>query len=170
MSHSRYDGSIHARRGRQNGTVLVVAMVLLVVLTLLGVSAMNTTSLQERMAGNTQELGRAFQTAESGLSAAFADPDSFNLTTVVNAKLWGMFAGLPAASPYASGANFSSQFVGSSAPPVGSLYSATTFSAFHFETRATAFSEATDGANVTGAANAAAITLVGGAYQIGPKL
>ena len=43
---------------RQSGAVLVIAMIMLLVLTLLGVTAMNTTSMQERMAANSQELNR----------------------------------------------------------------------------------------------------------------
>jgi len=54
---------------RQNGTVLVMALVFLVILTLLGVGALNTTSLQEKMAGNTQDRNYAFQAAESGIRA-----------------------------------------------------------------------------------------------------
>lgn len=58
---------------RQRGTVLVVAMILLLVLTLLGVTALNTTSVEERMAYNSQEMTRAFQAAETGLSYGFLD-------------------------------------------------------------------------------------------------
>ena len=55
---------------RQSGAVLIVAMIILVILTLLGVTAMNTTSLQERIASNTQEQVHAFQAAETGLNQA----------------------------------------------------------------------------------------------------
>ena len=41
-------------RTRQSGAVLIVAMIILVILTLLGVTAMNTTALQEQIAANTQ--------------------------------------------------------------------------------------------------------------------
>lgn len=56
---------------RQRGTVLVVAMILLLVLTLLGVTALNTTTVEERMAANAQDQARAFQVAETGLVNAF---------------------------------------------------------------------------------------------------
>lgn len=52
---------------RQSGSVLMVSLVILLVLTLLGVSGMNTTVMQERMAGNVQESLSAFQAAEAGL-------------------------------------------------------------------------------------------------------
>jgi type IV pilus assembly protein PilX len=153
----------------QRGTVLVVALILLLVLTLLGISAMNTTSLEERMAANTQELNRAFHAAESGLSSAFADPNAFNLTTVFNANTGLLSANYE--NSYSAGASFSVRFVAETDPPAGSL-SDTGTRAFHFETRSLAYSSATD----TGAPalsegpNAAALTLVGGAYQLGPSL
>nr|MCU0936636.1 PilX N-terminal domain-containing pilus assembly protein [Gammaproteobacteria bacterium] len=55
----------------QRGAVLIVALILLAVLTLLGVTAMSTTSLEEKMAANTQEGTRAFQIAETGLATGF---------------------------------------------------------------------------------------------------
>lgn len=51
----------------QQGAVLVIALVLLFVLTLLGVSGTNLTLLQERMAGSAQTTYQAFQAAEAGL-------------------------------------------------------------------------------------------------------
>lgn len=57
---------IHARR-QQRGVVLVVALIFLLILTLLGINAMDTTVLETKMAANTQEVNHAFQTAEVGL-------------------------------------------------------------------------------------------------------
>jgi len=57
---------------RQQGVVLVVALILLVVLTLLGISAMDTTVLEHRLAKNHEERTLAFQTAEAGLLQARA--------------------------------------------------------------------------------------------------
>jgi type IV pilus assembly protein PilX len=61
---------------RQKGAVLVMALVILVVMTILGVTVMNTTSLGEKMAGNLQESTRAFQTSESGVEHSFQDGTS----------------------------------------------------------------------------------------------
>jgi type IV pilus assembly protein PilX len=52
---------------RQRGMVLIVALIILLVLTILGVSGMTTTSLQERMAANEHDRQIAFQTAEAAL-------------------------------------------------------------------------------------------------------
>jgi type IV pilus assembly protein PilX len=51
----------------QCGIVLVVSLIMLLVMTLLGVSAMNTSLIAEKMAGNSRDVELAFQAAESGL-------------------------------------------------------------------------------------------------------
>jgi type IV pilus assembly protein PilX len=55
---------------RQRGAVLVVSLLLLLVMTLLGLGASQSTRLQERMAGNQRDLELALQGAEAGLRAA----------------------------------------------------------------------------------------------------
>jgi type IV pilus assembly protein PilX len=67
---------------RQRGVALVVALVFLLMLTILGVSTMNTSALEGRMAGNTQENNRAFQGAESALDSAWKDGSVFALSWV----------------------------------------------------------------------------------------
>jgi type IV pilus assembly protein PilX len=51
----------------QRGAALIVALLLLVVLTIIGIGAMQTTRMEERMAGNTRDLNLAFQAAEAAL-------------------------------------------------------------------------------------------------------
>lgn len=63
----------------QQGVALVMALVILLIMTLLGITAMGTSSLEEKMAGNIQEATRAFEAAESGLNSAFTDSSAFNL-------------------------------------------------------------------------------------------
>lgn len=52
---------------RQDGMTLVVSLIFLLILTILGVTAMNTSSLQEKMAGNMRDSDMALQVAETGL-------------------------------------------------------------------------------------------------------
>lgn len=52
----------------QQGIVLIVGLVMLIALTLIGVTAMKSTTMDERIAANTQFKAIAFQTAESVLS------------------------------------------------------------------------------------------------------
>ena len=54
-------------RGKQQGAVLVVTLILLLVVTLLTVSNMQGAVLQQKMAGNTNDRNVAFQAAESAL-------------------------------------------------------------------------------------------------------
>lgn len=64
------DTMIHRARSslrRERGAALVVALVFLLVMTVLGVTSMRTTTLQERMAGNLQDKNLAFQAAEAAL-------------------------------------------------------------------------------------------------------
>ncbi|ERJ17892.1 Type 4 fimbrial biosis protein PilX [Salinisphaera shabanensis E1L3A] len=54
-------------RRSQNGFVLVTSLIFLVVITLLAVSAINSSTLQERMASNQREKSRARQAADAAL-------------------------------------------------------------------------------------------------------
>jgi type IV pilus assembly protein PilX len=54
----------------QGGTVLVVSLVVLLVMTLVGITSMQTTLLEERMAGNLREHNLAFQAGEAGQQLA----------------------------------------------------------------------------------------------------
>jgi hypothetical protein len=56
-----------------------MAMVVLVILTILGLSAMRVSVLETRMAGNIQDSTIAFQAAESGLAKALNTGGSFNI-------------------------------------------------------------------------------------------
>ncbi len=52
----------------QRGIVLIVGLLLLLAMTLIGVTAMKTTTLDERIAANTQFKAEAFQASESILT------------------------------------------------------------------------------------------------------
>ncbi len=56
----------------QQGAVLVVGLLLLVVITILAISGMNTATTELAMARNDQNYENAFQAAESGLEQAMA--------------------------------------------------------------------------------------------------
>jgi type IV pilus assembly protein PilX len=64
--------SMTAYAPRQRGVALIIALVLLVVATLIGLAASRGTLLQELMSGNTFARSLAFQRAESALRAAEA--------------------------------------------------------------------------------------------------
>jgi len=52
---------------QQNGAVLAISLILLLVVTIIGTTSMQTSTLQERMAGNTNNDNTAFQAAEAAL-------------------------------------------------------------------------------------------------------
>jgi type IV pilus assembly protein PilX len=62
----------------QKGAALIVSLILMLVLTVLGISAMNMSTLELQMAGNNQASQLAFQAAETGIDRAMAG----NVTTV----------------------------------------------------------------------------------------
>ncbi len=55
---------------RQRGAVLAVVLMFLLLLTILGITALNTTTLEERMAGNLNDRQHALQATESALTTA----------------------------------------------------------------------------------------------------
>jgi type IV pilus assembly protein PilX len=54
-------------QSRQQGVVLITGLIFLVMMTLLGVTAMQMTVLEEKMAGNLRDENLAFQAAEAAL-------------------------------------------------------------------------------------------------------
>jgi len=57
---------------REKGVVLFMSLVMLLIITVLGLSSVQTTSLQERMARNSRDANLAFQSAEAAIKAAEA--------------------------------------------------------------------------------------------------
>lgn len=62
--------SLAINRTEQQGSVLIVSLIMLLVMTLIGISGMRTSQLEERMASNMRDHDLAFQAAEAGLRAA----------------------------------------------------------------------------------------------------
>lgn len=60
------------RRNTQRGAALVVGLLLLVVITVLAISGMNTATTELAMARNDQAYEDAFQAAETGLATALS--------------------------------------------------------------------------------------------------
>jgi type IV pilus assembly protein PilX len=57
---------------RQSGVVLPVSMIMLLLLTLIGITGSQVTGLEEKMAGNSRDSNLAFQAAEAALRAGEA--------------------------------------------------------------------------------------------------
>lgn len=72
-------------KSNQNGSALVISLMILLVLSLLGMSAVQVSTVEERMAGNLRNSNLAFQAAETALRDGEADlaaavPANFNCT------------------------------------------------------------------------------------------
>jgi len=69
-------------RKRQQGAALIIGLLLLVVITILAVSGMNTATTELAMARNDQTYENAFQAAETGIENALAQ-DVFSIAVPV---------------------------------------------------------------------------------------
>jgi len=58
--------------GAQRGAIMITALMILLLMTVFGISTMDTNILEEKMAGNMRDRNTAFQSAESALRAAEA--------------------------------------------------------------------------------------------------
>ncbi len=88
---------LHLKDMKQSGAVLIVSLMLLLVMTIIGVTAMQTTVMQQRMAGNSKDLTLAFQAAEaatrvgeSWLSGLTAVPDTAECPGI-NCVVWDAY-------------------------------------------------------------------------------
>lgn len=107
---------------QQRGAVLAVSLIVLLVLTLVGVASLQSTSLEERMAGNLRDLNLALQASESTLREAEGVIDG-----LANATGFGTGGGLyslgNAPDPFSTGtwtgasSNQASQNYGNAANP-----------------------------------------------------
>lgn len=68
---------------KQSGVVLAVAMIMLFVITLLGVSSISTVTLEEKMAKGTEEAAKAFHLSETGMNLGLSSSEELNTTSVV---------------------------------------------------------------------------------------
>jgi hypothetical protein len=142
---------------RERGAALITSLVILLVLTALGITALSTTNLEQKMAINTQDFNRAFQAAETGLKGAFDNPNSVSLVSTIGGSTGAL-------GDYEATATMNTKLLGWSDPPrrTSDVYSRARFSAAHFETVSTGKAKAgTSGATVV---------LHEGMYQITPKL
>jgi len=68
MKQTHHHLNSHYKKNQQ-GAVLIIALIMLLILTLLGVAVMESSVVEERMAGNSMDRNIAFQAAEAGLNA-----------------------------------------------------------------------------------------------------
>lgn len=153
---------------KQQGAVLITALVMLVLLTLLGITSMGTTTMEERMAANSQESNRAFQAASTGLEIVFNDGKAFDTRNTKDTDGTGndTYADLDdptkdksntnvGGGSYSARATYNSIYVSNTAPPRGSGWDST-YAYYNFDLSSTGTT-----------ASGATATVHGGAYQVG---
>ena len=81
---------VEIRTHRQQGSALIISLIILLLMTLIGVTAMQTTTLEERMTGNMRDSNIAFQAAEAALRegeyrlCSLVDTTNFKSTVTVS--------------------------------------------------------------------------------------
>lgn len=60
---------LYRERRHQAGSALMICLIFMLLLTIIGIGAMQSATLQERMAGNSRDQNLAFQAAEAALRA-----------------------------------------------------------------------------------------------------
>ena len=91
-------------RGKQRGAVLFIALMLLIILTLLGISAAQVTALQERMASVYRADQMAFENAES-LLAGIERATTGNNNSLLNVSCEHLYDGSKQADQWRAGNN-----------------------------------------------------------------
>lgn len=145
---------------RQSGVALFTALILLVIMTMLGLTSMSTSTMEEKMAANSQDINRAFQAAESGLEMVFNDNDAFSTrnTVATDGTPNDLYTPTPGTiGTYNADVSYNAFMLQATRPPRDSGWD-TNFAYYHFDLSATS-------ATLTGSTS----TLHGGAYQIGKK-
>ena len=74
---------------RQSGAVLAISLIMLLLLTLIGITAAQVTGLEEKMAGNLRDRNLAFQAAETALRAG--EEKTSDLLCPILAQVGGQF-------------------------------------------------------------------------------
>ena len=148
-------------RNAERGAILLTALVMLLVLTMLGLSAMGSKILEERMATNSQENHRSLRAAESALEVLVADADSpaFRLTNTRAAPYTQGLSGasLSAYGDYLNLLRYIAFFRQSTGPRRGSGWD-TTYAFYHFDIQSEAETK-----------TAASSIIHAGVYQVGRK-
>ena len=152
--NGRMGKGIPCSADRQRGAALVIGLILLMVMTLLAVSGMNTATLELTMAGNTQFSENAFEAAETGIQRAIV-AGNFNTLAPVTVG--------PVAVPTGTVTTVTA-FVTETAPPppppgVPGIFSmGSAVSAYHFTINSQAAAQ-----------RGASSTHMQGFYRVGPS-
>lgn len=77
---------------KQNGAALVVGLIMLLVMTLLGITSMSSTRIELKIANNLSNHSTAFQTAALLIGRLLVDPEILWKSSAVNPPQTGSYA------------------------------------------------------------------------------
>ena len=97
---------MHLHYQKQTGVALVISLIMLVLLTIIGMTGMQVTGLEEKMSGNNKEHNIAFQTAEVALRDAEAYLDSISTLGDFNSTQSGFLSEATADPDYHAAATW----------------------------------------------------------------
>jgi hypothetical protein len=129
----------------EKGSVIILAVIFLFLLTLLGMAAISTSSIETQIAGNELRYKQAFYAAESATAYVAWKPDLYGPDNITpgtphyfpnnTVPYVGNTAALPTAQSLNTTQSFNGEveYVSSSSPPRGSGYSVGTFKAHQYE-------------------------------------
>ena len=144
----------------EKGTALLIAVVFMLLLTIIGFSAITTSTFEIQIAGNDKISKMVFYAADSGISYVAVSPDLYGTdNTTENVSVSFPDSGDSTATYSLSDklqVNGDVLYLGKSQMPAGSGYSAGTVFAIHYEIES----------NGTGPSNGAS-TVEAGFYRIG---
>jgi hypothetical protein len=83
-----------------NGVSLVIALLILLVLTLIGISAISTTTFETNIAGNNRLYNRAFYSSDAGVDYFFSTGTSYLSLTPSTGTVDSRTDGLPLGGDY----------------------------------------------------------------------
>lgn len=110
----------YAAPAAQRGTVLIVSLLILLILTIIGVSSMQSSTLEEKMASNSRDRNIGFQSAESSMREAEIYIESL-VTTGGFTNANGLYSAIEdEPDPFAAGTWTTSGATRTATPPGGS--------------------------------------------------
>ena len=78
--------SMHAADRHQRGGALLVAMIMIFMISIMGVSVMQSSTLERQMTTNAIQARETFQAAESTTEEALNNPDNLSASFVAGAN------------------------------------------------------------------------------------
>lgn len=87
---------------RERGSVLIISLMIMLLMTLISVTAMRTTIVEQKMAGNQRDLNIALQAAEGALRNAESYIESLAAVTAFNGGVTGLYTADDLVDPFSS--------------------------------------------------------------------